>query len=61
MRQFREYRRMCQIEGFTLLDMVKGRKHCRLIFETGFVIAAVTPSDNRNLKNVRSAVRRLHR
>lgn len=61
MRQFREYQRVCQREGVDLLRIEKGRKHCRLVFEAGFVTAAVTPSDRRNLVNVRGAVRRLHR
>ena len=58
---FRDYKRMCQQEGFVLLGIDKDGKHCRLVFETGFVIAAKTPSDRRNLLNVRGAVRRLHR
>ncbi len=61
MRHFRDYKKMCLQEGFVLLGIDKGRKHCRLVFETGFVMAAATPSDHRNLLNVRSAVRRLHR
>ena len=58
---FRDYRNMCRKEGFDLLHIEQGRKHCRLVFEAGFVTAAATPSDHRNLVNVRSAVRRLHR
>ena len=61
MGQFREYRKMCRQEGVDLLYIEKGRKHCRLVFEAGFVTASVTPSNNRNLVNVRSAVRRMHR
>lgn len=61
MRQFRDYQKMCQREGFNLLVIEKDRKHYRLVFEAGFVTAAATPSDNRNMINVRSAVRRLHR
>lgn len=61
MGQFRDYRKMCRQEGFDLLGITKGRKHCRLMFEVGFVIAASTPSDHRNLINVRSVVRRMHR
>lgn len=61
MRAFRDYQQMCLQEGFAPLGIEKGRKHCRLMFEAGFVIAAATPSDHRNLINVRSAVRRLHR
>lgn len=59
--QFRIYKAMCEQEGVELLRIEKGRKHCRLVFEAGFVTAAVTPSDRRNMMNVRSAVRRLHR
>lgn len=36
------------------MGIEKGRKHCRLVFETGFVAAAATPSDHRNLLNVRA-------
>jgi hypothetical protein len=61
MQQTKDYREMCQREGYDLLGIEKGRKHCRLLFKLGFVVAASTPSDNRNLLNVRSAVRRLHR
>jgi len=61
MRQFRDYRKMCLQEGVDLLCIEKGHKHCRLVFETGFVVAASTPSNHRNMMNVRSDVRRLHR
>ena len=61
MRQFRDYKKMCRQEGFALLGIDEGRKQCRLVFETGFVTAAKSPSDYRNLLNVRGAVRRLHR
>ena len=57
----RDYRAMCRSEGVALLGIDVTGRHCRLRFDAGFVVAAVTPSDNRNLLNVRSAVRRLHR
>ena len=57
----REYRRLCVSEGFNLLGIDVDRKHCRLRFELGDVFAAATPSDHRNLVNVRAAIRRLHR
>ena len=60
MRSIREYRKMCRSEGFDLLRVEMGGKHCRLVFEVGFVTAACTPSDHRNLTNVRGAIRRLH-
>ena len=52
---------MCLQEGVDLLCIEKGHKHCRLVFEAGFVVAASTPSNHRNMMNVRSDVRRLHR
>ena len=58
---FRDYQKMCRQEGFDLVCIEQDRKHYRLVFEAGFVTAAATPSDRRNLLNVRSAVRRLHR
>ncbi len=58
---FRNYRRLCQCEGFHLIAIEKGRNHCRLVFEAGFVTAAVSPSDQRNMMNVRAEIRRLHR
>lgn len=61
MKTYRTYRKMCRTEGFDLLGIEAGGKHCRLVFEVGFVTAANSPSDHRNLMNVRSAVRRLHR
>lgn len=60
-RQMREYKRMCAREGFALLGIARGGKHCRLQFEVGFVTAPTTPSDNRNMMNVRGEIRRLHR
>ena len=60
-RLMRDYKRMCMQEGFELLGIEKGRKHCRLQFEAGFVTVPATPSDNRNMMHVRGQVRRLHR
>lgn len=61
LKTYRAYRKMCRTEGINLLGIETGGKHCRLVFEAGFVTAAVSPSDRRNMMNVRSAVRRLHR
>ncbi|MEY8838575.1 hypothetical protein AB9K41_06055 [Cribrihabitans sp. XS_ASV171] len=58
---YRIYEKMCRREGFDLLGIETGGRHCRLIFEAGFVVAAISPSDRRNILNVRSAIRRLHR
>lgn len=60
-KQTRKYQRMCAREGFELLGIERGGKHCRLQFEAGFVTVPVTPSDNRNMMNVRAEIRRLHR
>lgn len=60
-RIYRDYERICSAEGLELVGIERGRKHCKLRFATGFITAAVSPSDHRNLQNVRSAIRRLHR
>lgn len=52
---------MCARDGFALLGIERGGKHCRLQFEVGFVTAPTTPSDIRNMMNVRGEIRRLHR
>lgn len=57
---YREYTKLCRAEGVDLMGLELGPKHCRLHFETGFIIAANSPSDWRNMKHVRSAIRRLH-
>ncbi|MBV7410860.1 hypothetical protein [Maritimibacter sp. DP1N21-5] len=57
---YRDYRALCATEGFALLSIETDRKHCRLRFEAGFVTAPSSPSDQRNMKHVRSAIRRLH-
>ncbi|MZR14336.1 hypothetical protein GQE99_15055 [Maritimibacter sp. DP07] len=56
----RDYKALCRTEGFELLGVETDRRHCRLNFAAGFVVAPSTPSDQRNLKHVRSAIRRLH-
>lgn len=61
LRQMREYKQMCAREGYELLGIERGGKHCRLQFEAGFVTAPITPSDIRNMMNVRGEIRRLHR
>lgn len=58
---YRDYEKMCRREGFELLGVRTGGKHCRLIFEAGFITAPISPSDQRNILHVRSAIRRLHR
>ena len=52
---------MCIAEGFNLLGIDRERRHLRLRFPAGFVTAPSTPSDRRNLLNLRVTVRRLHR
>ena len=61
LKTYRNYRKMCRVEGFDLVEIATCGKHCRLVFDVGIVTAAITPSDRRNMLNVRSAVRRLHR
>jgi hypothetical protein len=58
---FREYQALCAAEGYPLRDILVSGRHCRLQFDAGFIVAPMTPSDHRNLQNVKSAVRRLHR
>jgi len=60
-KQIREYKQMCVREGFDLLGIARGGKHYRLQFEVGFITAPTTPSDIRNMMNVRGEIRRLHR
>ncbi len=61
LKTYRNYKRMCHREGFDLLEIETCGKHCRLVFDAGFVTAAISPSDHRNLLHVRSAIRRIHR
>ena len=56
-----EYSKLCRAEGVILLGLDLSRTHCCLEFKRGFIFAAKTPSDMRNMKHVRSAIRRLHR
>jgi len=58
---FRDYEALCRAEGYPLRAIEVSRRHCRLRFDVGFIVAAMTPSDHRNIQNVRSAIRRLHR
>ncbi|WP_210528510.1 hypothetical protein [Rubellimicrobium arenae] len=58
---FREYEALCRAEGYPLLAIEVSGRHCRLRFDAGFIVAAMTPSDHRNIQNIRSAIRRLHR
>jgi len=58
---FRDYEALCRAEGYPLRSIEVSRRHCRLHFDVGFIIAAMTPSDHRNIQNVKSAIRRLHR
>jgi len=58
---FRDYEALCRAEGYPLRGIEVCRRHCRLCFDAGFIVAATTPSDHRNIHNVRSAIRRLHR
>ena len=54
----REYRDLCGTEGVEFIGMHRTRKHYRLVFHEGSVVVAGTPSDRRNLHNVRAAIRR---
>lgn len=56
----REVVAMCRAEGFELHHVERYRRHLRLHFAVGFVTAPSTPSDHRNLLNLRATVRRLH-
>ncbi len=58
---FRDYEALCRVEGYSLRGIDVGRRHCRLQFDVGFIVAAMTPSDHRNMQNIKSAIRRLHR
>lgn len=57
----RDYEALCLAEGYALQAIEISGRHCRLRFDAGFVVAAMTPSDHRNIQNVRSAIRRIHR
>jgi hypothetical protein len=57
----RDYEALCRAEGFPLIAIDVSRRHCWLRFDAGFIVAAATPSDHRNMQNVKSAIRRLHR
>ena len=57
----RAYRQMCHAGGFHLLQNETSGQHSRMTLGTGFVTAALTPSDHLNMIHVRSAVHRLQR
>lgn len=57
----RDYAKMCEDEGFQLLEIRSRRGHYQLRFEQGVVYCAGTPSDQRNRMNVRAQIRRLLR
>lgn len=59
-RVVREYQQMCRAEDVALLGIEVRGRHYALHFERGFLIAASTPSDNRERHNLRAAIRRLH-
>lgn len=56
----RDYKKLCDVEGFDLLDIASRRGHYALEFERGTIHCAGTPSDRRNMLNVRASIRRLH-
>jgi hypothetical protein len=56
----REIVAMCRVEGFDLRHIQHTRRHLQLHFSAGFVTTPCTPSDHRNLLNLRAIVRRLH-
>ncbi len=57
----RDYEALCHAEGYSLREIEVVRRHCRLRFDAGFIVASMTPSDHRNTQNVKCAIRRLHR
>lgn len=57
----RDYEALCKAEGYLLQAVEVSGRHCRLRFDAGFVVAAMTPSDHRNIQNIKCAIRRLHR
>lgn len=55
----RELRHLMAEVGLTPIEIRQGRKHLKIVCAEGVLIAAATPSDKRNLLNVRAAARRL--
>lgn len=57
----RDYQKLCESEGVSLLGVFRRSRHYALHFERGYVIAPCTPSNRRSLLEVRSYIRHLHR
>lgn len=59
MRKYRnELRNVILAEGLTIIDIRFGR-HIKFICEEGCITAAKTPSDWRNIRDIRSQARRM--
>lgn len=56
----RDYKKLCATEGFELLDVATRGGHYALQFERGTIFCPSTPSDRRNMRNLRASMRRLH-
>jgi hypothetical protein len=56
----RKYRKLCVAEGVELLGIAPRKGHYALQFERGTIFGAGTPSDYRNMRNIRASIRRLH-
>lgn len=56
----RDYRKLCAVEGVDLIGIAIRNGHYALRFERGTIHCAGTPSDRRNMLNVRASIRRLH-
>ncbi|SDW06281.1 hypothetical protein [Roseicitreum antarcticum] len=59
-RIIRDYQKLCAAESFDLLDMAPRGGHYALQFERGTIFCPSTPSDRRNMRNLRASIRRLH-
>jgi hypothetical protein len=56
----RDYQRLCATEGFDLRGIAVRGGHYALQFERGTIFCPSTPSDHRNMRNLRASIRRLH-
>ena len=56
----RDYQRLCTTEGFDLCGIAVRGGHYALQFERGTIFCPSTPSDRRNMRNLRASIRRLH-
>jgi len=55
----RELHQLLVDVGLTPMEIRHTRKHLKLVCSEGVVIAAATPSDKRNLQNIRACAKRL--